>query len=69
MQDPVDGMRMCPTRADGENALIAQKIPIAQCQSRQREHFHKCPTCTHFNVRAATEVKATAGEARPSGGQ
>lgn len=51
MQNP-DGMRSCPTRTDGEAALIAHQISTPQCQQRQREHFHKCPTCVHYNARA-----------------
>lgn len=51
MQHP-EGMRMCPTRTDGESSLIAHQITVPQCQKRQREHFHKCPTCAHYNPRA-----------------
>jgi hypothetical protein len=39
----------CPTRADGSDALIEQSITRLQCQKRQREHYHKCPTCEHRN--------------------
>lgn len=56
MQDP-DGMRSCPTRTDGEAALIAHQITVAYCQQRQREHFHKCPTCVHNNTRATVTPK------------
>jgi hypothetical protein len=52
MQHP-DGMRSCPTRTDGETSLIASQITVAQCQKHQREHFHKCPTCVHYNPRGA----------------
>jgi len=34
--------------------LIAHQITVPQCQKRQREHFHKCPTCSHYNPRALT---------------
>jgi hypothetical protein len=47
------GMRLCPTRSDGEASLIAHIIDETECQKRQREHFHKCPTCVHFNARNA----------------
>lgn len=50
MQHP-EGMRSCPTRTDGETALIAHQVTVPQCQKRQREHFHKCPICVHFNPR------------------
>jgi hypothetical protein len=42
---------MCPTRADAELALIAHWIDEGECQKRQRQHFHKCPTCAHANGR------------------
>lgn len=45
------GMQVCPTRTDGEVALMASTISVAECQKRQREHYHKCPTCTHCNAR------------------
>jgi len=65
MQDP-NGMRSCPTRADGEAALIAHQITLAQCQQRQREHFHKCPTCVHANERAG-EVPKLQGQGTAPG--
>jgi hypothetical protein len=46
--------RICPTRADGLLALMAATIHVSECQRRQREHFHKCPTCVHYNARAIT---------------
>ena len=46
------GMRQCPTRTDGEASLMAHVIAETDCQKRQREHFHKCPVCVHFNARA-----------------
>jgi hypothetical protein len=42
-------MRVCPTRVDGEEALFAHVISVANCQERQRGHFHKCPGCSHRN--------------------
>ena len=46
------GMRECPTRADGTNALFAHVITTATCQERQRQHYHKCPVCSFYNARA-----------------
>lgn len=40
---------LCPTRVDGTASLIAHTITRARCQERQREHYHKCPTCEHRN--------------------
>ena len=51
---PAPNQRICPTRADGLLALIAATIHTSECQKRQREHFHKCPTCVHYNARAIT---------------
>ncbi len=67
MENP-EGLRSCPTRADGGAALIAHQITQAHCQKRQREHFHKCPTCVHYNPRAVetpTLEKPAGGESRP----
>lgn len=64
MENP-DGLRSCPTRADGGAALIAHQITLAQCQKRQREHFHKCPTCVHYNPRAVDAPTLD----RPAGGE
>lgn len=49
MPDTPLGMRICPTRADGEAALFAHVIPVSTCQDRQRGYFHKCPSCSHRN--------------------
>jgi hypothetical protein len=70
MQNPTEGMRVCPTRVDGEEALMARSINGDECQRKQREHFHKCPTCTHYNARATTAPAWSArvdeaGEAKP----
>ena len=35
-------------------ALMTATITLGECQKRQREHFHKCPTCVHYNARAIT---------------
>ena len=43
------GMRVCPTRVDGEEALFAHVISVSTCQERQRGQFHKCPSCSHRN--------------------
>jgi len=52
MPNPPEGMRTCPTRADGESVLFAHRITPATCQERQRAHYHKCPTCVHANARS-----------------
>ncbi len=44
---------VCPTRIDGEASLFAHHVTRAQCQSRQRDCFHKCFTCAHNNAYAA----------------
>lgn len=49
MQNTPPGMRVCPTRVDGEEALFAHVISTSTCQERQRGHFHKCPGCHHRN--------------------
>jgi len=51
---PSSNQRVCPTRADGLLALMTATIDVSACQKRQREHFHKCPTCVHYNARAIT---------------
>ena len=43
------GTHLCPTRVDDHPALVAHRITEAMCQARQREHYHKCPTCVHRN--------------------
>lgn len=49
MPNTPKGMRICPTRSDGEAALFAHVISVSSCQDRQRGHFHKCPTCSFRN--------------------
>jgi len=51
MTEPHDGLRRCPTRADGTEAFISQLVTLDMCQGRQRERYHKCPTCQHCNER------------------
>ena len=57
------GMRECPTRADGTNALFAHVIGVATCQQRQRQHYHKCPTCSFYNARGGLTPAQTNGHA------
>jgi hypothetical protein len=59
------GMRECPTRADGTNALFAHVIGVATCQQRQRQHYHKCPTCSFYNARVGLQPGSTNGHAAP----
>ncbi len=49
---------VCPTRIDGEDALFAHQVTRSQCQSRQRDSFHKCFTCAHNNAYAAAHKPA-----------
>lgn len=49
MPNTPKGMRICPTRSDGEEALFAHVISTSSCQERQRGHFHKCHTCSFRN--------------------
>lgn len=53
MQIPPQGMRVCPTRIDLGQTLVAHTITQAMCQTRQREHYHKCGSCEHNNARVA----------------
>lgn len=62
MPTPPEGMRICPTRLDASESLMTHTITLGECQKRQREHFHKCPTCVHFNAR---NQPAPAGFAQP----
>jgi predicted ATPase len=55
-------MRQCPTRVDDAPVLIAHTITLVECQKRQREHFHRCPTCVHQNARELVTVPAAIGE-------
>jgi hypothetical protein len=63
MPNPPQGMRQCPTRVDDAPVLIAHTITIAECQKRQREHFHRCPTCIHQNARSLETPKPLASAA------
>ncbi len=54
MASPDYGLQMCPTRLDGHTVLFAHKVTPAQCQDRQRGHYHKCWTCSHNNALAKT---------------
>ena len=62
------GMRLCPTRIDAEHTLVAHTIKQSMCQTRQREHYHKCGTCEHNNARVA-EVARTAPKAAAAKGE
>lgn len=53
MHTPPQGMRLCPTRIDTVETLVAHTITQSMCQTRQREHYHKCGTCEHNNARVA----------------
>ena len=64
MPNPPQGMHLCPTRTNDEPVLIAAMITMATCQQRQREHFHKCPTCVHNNARTPVAPSVTNGVAK-----
>ncbi len=53
--------RICPTRIDGQTTLFAHQVTRAQCQTRQRDCFHKCFTCVNNNAYVAAH-----GEAKPA---
>ena len=64
MPNPPQGMHLCPTRVNDEPVLIAHMITLATCQKRQREHFHKCPTCVHNNARNIAAPSGLDGTAK-----
>ena len=57
------GMRLCPTRVDGAQTLVAHTITQDLCQARQCEHYHKCPTCRYLNARAGEREQGAAAQA------
>jgi len=57
-------MHLCPTRTNDEPVLIAHMITLTTCQQRQREHFHKCPTCIHNNARNIAAPNGLVGAAK-----
>ena len=63
MDNPREGLHLCPTRVDKEQTLFAHMITTAMCQERQREHYHKCPTCNLNNLRAALAKQMPASKA------
>ena len=48
--EPTSQLRTCPTRIDRAPVLFAHKVGAAQCQDRQRGHYHKCFTCAWNNL-------------------
>lgn len=56
MDRPTTETSQCPTRADGDPALIAHRITRPTCQERQRRMYHKCPSCAHYNARLAVRT-------------
>lgn len=63
---------LCPTRPEGEPALIAHLISRDICEKRQSENFHKCPNCVRSRIWQAAhpggEAPAPAPEPPPEGG-
>lgn len=64
MSQVPEGMRECPTRSDGKDALFAHTITASTCEDRQRGHYHKCFACVH-NRAAEAPAPAAAAETRP----
>ena len=64
MKETLGTAQVCPTRIDGETALFAHQVTRSQCQTRQRECFHKCFTCAHNNAYVAANGKPV--EASPA---
>ena len=56
--------RICPTRIDGESTLFAHHVTRSQCQSRQRDCFHKCFTCANNNAYVAAHGEPKAKKAK-----
>jgi hypothetical protein len=51
MSAELDSLRLCPTPVDKRQTLLAHKITVSMCAERQRQGYHKCPTCS-FQVRS-----------------
>ena len=66
MHSAPSGMRLCPTRVDGAPTLVAHTITLPMCQTRQREHYHKCPTCEHNNNARVNERARAASTNAPA---
>lgn len=47
---PDDRFLECPRREGGDPALITQLIPLAVCEERQRDGYHKCPRCVNRTI-------------------
>ncbi|MEZ6002868.1 MAG: hypothetical protein R3F17_04905 [Planctomycetota bacterium] len=60
MSDMYGTANVCPTRIDGQATLFAHQVSRAQCQSRQRDSFHKCFTCVHNNAYARANASKPA---------
>jgi len=58
-------IRQCPTRADGGDPLIVHGISPALCSERQRQRYHKCPSCVHAQGAANGHVVANGRPALP----
>ncbi len=48
--------RQCPTRRDDRPALVAHEITTPMCHKRQRERYHKCYTCAHYDRAGSTSI-------------
>ena len=44
------GQRRCPEIADSERPLVIHTIDHPTCETRQRDGYHKCGSCTHMTL-------------------
>ncbi len=58
-------VHQCPTRKDDRPVLLAHQITPSMCQKRQRERYHKCYTCKHYNNAAPTNLVKLPGLQQP----
>lgn len=61
MTSTEQGLRVCPTRVDGQPVLFAHRVDQARCQERQRQRYHKCFTCALNNSYVATHGEPDSG--------
>ena len=52
MSEPDHQRRLCPTRTNGANSLIAHWITPDVCLTRQRTGYHKCFACAYRGLAA-----------------
>ena len=67
MEEPPEGMQLCPTRPEGPVPLFAHAITLAQCEARQAANYHKCANCAHAHLAAKTLVPQPRPLTHPNG--